>query len=188
MGLPTIFESWNYLRKNKYRNDQFLQLCNTFWCIRICYFAICSNIMTEILMVWQPWQHFLSSKIFRGKSAGNPSKTLNKSPSVLGSGKCLQNTEPLSQLKAFRNISHLVGLLFANWQERKSYWKNWCKKLSKDQNREKYRARKQDRLLTNKRTEFFTWWGRTWTCWSSRGSRGAAWPRLGKPTNTNFWI
>ena len=27
--------SWNYLRINKYRNDQFLQFSNIFWCIRI---------------------------------------------------------------------------------------------------------------------------------------------------------
>ena len=37
-----------------YRNDKFFQF--SFWCIRIYNFAICSNIMTEIQMVWQPRQ------------------------------------------------------------------------------------------------------------------------------------
>ena len=27
----------------------------------------------------------------------------------------------------------------------------------------------------------FTWWDLTWTCWSSPGSRGAAWRRWGRP-------
>ena len=37
-----------------------MQFSNTFWCI-IYYFSICSNIMTEIIMVWQPGQHFRST-------------------------------------------------------------------------------------------------------------------------------
>ena len=38
----------------------------------ITYFAICSNIKTEILLVWQPRQHICRHlpRIFRGKSAG----------------------------------------------------------------------------------------------------------------------
>ena len=69
-----------FSKKYKYRNYQFLQFRNNFSSNFI--FAICSNIMTEILMVWQPWQLFRLTSSANFQICG---KNITKYPSVLGS-------------------------------------------------------------------------------------------------------